>query len=251
MSWAMVAVGGISAAGAVGAAALSRGGKGTSGVIPPRVEMIADYPWMTDLYEQGAGYFGDQFGRWGEFYGGGEIPPYLQRGSEAVRGMLERPLEERMYGRPGERSGSRAAEAEALGARMGTGGKGAVSPVIKAQSQYEADMKAIDNEIMKYVLDEGYRQTQLATQGTQALPQGQRFATLGGMSYQTPEKPNYMAQGLQAIGQNMPWENIFPGKTTPPPEQKPYGAGMSYEDITNNPTLWNVPSTARLNYSNR
>lgn len=157
----------------------------------PRLGLQSDM--LTDLFNQQRKYLET-----------GELPPYLRRGSEASRSMLEEPLYKTYFGRPGERTGAITAAGE-TGALSGLGPKSLFAQTSKKLQDYEESSKQIDNFLFGYAMEEMYRRFAEAGQQSISMPSGPPVMGAGGQAYNIPAEPNYLAEGLGSMGQAMPW----------------------------------------------
>ncbi len=180
----------IGAGGALGSAALSRGGRkggGGGGGIPglaPRAEVVRlpTFDFTEPRFRQLSDFVQQQF----ESISRGEPPLFFQNQLPLIRRGFEEQLQQTFFGRPGERTGIIPATQQAS-AITGTGGASANRRVGRQLDRFSEQSRRIEEFIAAQTI--GATQQSIRDVGTLGLniPQGppSQVAVLGGFAPQT------------------------------------------------------------------
>jgi hypothetical protein len=132
----------------------------------------------------------------------GEIPQALQGPADALRGSQQQLLNERTFGRPGDRSGSLFNRQLELGSILGTGPGATQAQGNKALQQFGSSSLQIDQFIDQLLLQGTTSANQFAVGAAQSQPSGppQTVIPFGGNATNTGGVASGLASAGQAIG---------------------------------------------------
>ena len=101
------------------------------------------YSWTEGLREDQAGFYGDELARIRE----GRAPSYWDSLEGSIRGQQQSDLQQRYFGREGERGGSIMDTMMSMGAQTGIGPRGTSANVTKGLKDFSKERQTIENYI--------------------------------------------------------------------------------------------------------